>query len=354
MPVARGTEADRVYVASARPARHELRAVVARFQEAVPRAGLAQVATTFPPLLALVAMMYIGVGFGWWPVLVLALPAAGLVVRVFALQHDCGHGSLFSSRRANDLLGQVCSLFTFTPYWHWRRQHAGHHAVWNNLDSRDRGTDIYSTCTTVADYLAMGPWRRLRFRMTRHPVVAHLLLPPLIFLVLYRISFDAPADWQRERRSVHLTNLALFGLYGGLCLLMGCWPVLMVLLSVMVPASVAGVWLFSVQHRFKGARWIRHAEWDVVSASLEGSSYLQLPRLLRWFSGRLGFHHVHHLAPRIPNYRLQDCHDAHPAFAGVPRVTLGDVLAAPRYILWDEAAERMLTVLEAEPLVRSF
>ncbi|GAN75917.1 fatty acid desaturase family protein [Acidisphaera rubrifaciens] len=324
-----------------------LRAVALRFQAPVRGAGLAQAATTFLPLLALLAAMHVGLRLDLWPVLLLAVPAAGLVVRAFALQHDCGHGSLFRSRRANDALGRACSLFTFTPYAHWRRQHAGHHATWNDLGQRDRGADIYSTCVTSAEYRAMGRGRRWRFRALRHPVVAHLLLPPLVFLVLYRIPFDAPRGWRRERRGVHLTNLGLAALYGGLCLLLGVWPVMLVLLAVMIPAAIAGVWLFSVQHRFEGVRWLRHAEWTVAAASLEGSSYLRLPRILRWFTGRLGFHHVHHLAPRIPNYRLEECHDADPAFARVRVITLRDALAAPRYLLWDEAAGRMVTVAQA-------
>ncbi len=327
--------------------RRELRTVALRFQGALPGTALLQIATTFPPLLALLAAMHVGLALGWWPVLALALPAAGLVVRVFALQHDCGHGSLFRSRRANDAVGRLCSLFTLTPYAHWRRQHAGHHAVWNDLDHRDRGADIYSTCTTVAEYRAMGRWRRLKHRAVRHPFVAQLLLPPLVFLVVYRVPFDAPPAWRRERRSVHLTNLSLAAVYGGLGALLGLVPVASVLLAVMVPASVAGVWLFSVQHRFEGVRWIRHAEWDPVAASLEGSSFLRLPRVLRWFTGSLGFHHVHHLAPRVPNYRLEDCHDAHPAFATARVLTLRDALAAPRHTLWDEAAGRMVTFAEA-------
>jgi omega-6 fatty acid desaturase (delta-12 desaturase) len=327
--------------------RHEARTVAFRFQEALPRTALLQLVTTFPPLLLLLAAMHAGLALGWWPVLALALPAAGLVVRVFALQHDCGHGSLFRSRRANDAVGRLCSLFTLTPYGHWRRQHARHHAVWNDLDRRDRGVDVYSTCETAAEYQAMGRWRRLGYRVARHLLAAQLLLPPLVFLVLYRIPFDAPSAWQRERRGVHLTNLALAACYGGLSVLLGFGSVASVLLAVMVPASVAGVWLFSVQHRFEGVRWTRHAAWDPVAASLEGSSYLRLPRLLQWFTGSIGFHHVHHLAPRIPNYRLEDCHNAHPAFASARVVTLRDALAASRYVLWDEAAARMVTFAEA-------
>jgi omega-6 fatty acid desaturase (delta-12 desaturase) len=329
--------------------RQDLKAVAAHFQHPVPRTARRQLATTFLPLLALLGAIHAGLALGWWPVLpLLALPAAGLVVRVFALQHDCGHGSLFSSRGMNDAVGRLCSLFTFTPYGHWRRQHAGHHAVWNDLDGRDRGADIYSTCATVAEYQALGRWHRLGYRAARHPLVAQFLLPPLVFLALYRIPFDTPAAWQRERRGVHLTNLALAICYGGLGLLLGFGQVALVIVAVMVPASIAGVWLFSVQHRFEGVRWARHAEWDPVTASLEGSSFLRLPPPLRWLTGALGFHHVHHLAPRIPNYRLKDCHDAHPAFAAARVITLWEALTAPRHVLWDEVASRMVTFAEAD------
>lgn len=341
-----GTHADRTPAEQARFDRHKLRMVALRFQEPVTRTAVLQFATTVTPLLALLAAMHAGLALGWWPVLVLVLPAAGLVVRAFALQHDCGHGSLFRSRRANDAVGRLCSLFTLTPYGQWRRQHAGHHAVWNDLDHRDRGADIYSTCATVAEYRAMSRWRRLGYRAARHPLVTQLLVPPLIFLAFYRIPFDAPPAWRRERRGVHLTNLALAAFYGGQSALLGFVPMASVLLVVMVPASIAGVWLFSVQHRFEGVRWSRHAEWDPVAASLEGSSFLQLPRILRWFTASLGFHHVHHLAPRIPNHRLEDCHDAHPAFAAARVLTLREVLAAPRHALWDEAAGRMVAFAE--------
>jgi omega-6 fatty acid desaturase (delta-12 desaturase) len=305
------------------------------------------VLTTLPPLLALIGVMLAGLSLGWWPALLLALPAAGFTVRAFALQHDCGHGSLFHSRRANDFVGRACSLFTLTPYGHWRRQHAGHHAVWNDLDRRDRGADIYSTCMTLAEYRALSPRQRRLYRVSRHPLVMLGLLPPLVFLLLYRIPFDTPAGWAAERRGVHATTLALVLLHGGLALWLGLVPVLAALLAVMVPASIAGVWLFSLQHRFEGVAWARHAVWTPVEASLAGSSFLRLPPLLRWLTGRLGFHHIHHLAPRIPNYRLEECHAADPAFARAHTLTLADALAAPRHMLWDEAAGRMLTFREA-------
>ncbi|CAH2602990.1 Fatty acid desaturase [Rhodovastum atsumiense] len=309
---------------------------------------MAQLATTVLPLVALLAAMHIGLAAGWWWLVpLLTLPAVGLTVRTFIIQHDCGHGSFLSSRFANDAIGRLCSLFTFTPYAHWRRQHAQHHGTWNDLDRRDgRGSDIYSTCLTVAEYAALSPRGRRWHRLLCHPAVALLLLPPFIFLVLYRVPFDTPAAWRNERRSVHLTNLSLLLFYGGLGLLLGFAPVALVLFTVMIPASIVGVWLFSLQHRFEGAYWAHHAEWDPVSAAIRSSSFLRLPRVLQWFTGSIGFHHVHHLVPRVPNYRLEECHQAHPAFDGARVLTLKDGLRASRYVLWDDDAGRMVTFAE--------
>lgn len=323
----------------------ELRDIALGFQRPLPGTALGQLASTLPPLVGLIAAMHAGLANGWWWLVpLLALPTAGLTVRTFIIQHDCGHSSFLASRRANDALGRLCSVFTLTPYAHWRRQHAQHHASWNDLDRRaGHGSDIYSTCLTVAEYHALSPWGRRRYRLLNHPMVALLLLPPFIFFVLYRLPFDTPAAWRRERKSVLLTNLALAGVFGGLGLLLGFKPVALVLLAVMIPASVVGVWLFSLQHRFESACWMPHATWDPMIAALEGSSFLRLPRLLQWMTGSIGFHHVHHLAPRVPNYRLEECHLAHSGFAGVPVLTLGDGLRAFRHVLWDEATGQLVT-----------
>ncbi|WP_372624478.1 fatty acid desaturase family protein [Falsiroseomonas sp.] len=329
----------------------ELRTVALAFHTSSPGIALFQIATTILPLLLLLVAMYAGMAFGWWWVVaLLALPAAGLTVRSFIIQHDCGHGSFLPNRRGNDALGRFCALLTLTPYAHWRRQHAQHHGAWNDLDRRDgRGSDIYSSCLTVAEYRALGPWRQRGHRLLNHPLVALLLVPPFIFLVLYRLPFDTPAAWRQERRSVHLTNLSLLTLYGGLGLLLGFGPVALVLLAVMVPASIVGVWLFSLQHRFDSAHWARHESWDPAAAAIAGSSFLRLPRVLQWLTGNIGFHHVHHLSPRIPNYRLEACHHAHPGFGAARVLGLREGLRASRYALWDEAAERLVTFAEARP-----
>jgi omega-6 fatty acid desaturase (delta-12 desaturase) len=326
----------------------ELHDVVARFQQALPHVAFWQIATTVLPLIALLTAMHTGLAFGWWPVLILGIPAAALTVRTFIIQHDCGHGSFFRSRRANDYLGRFCSLLTLTPYAHWRRQHAQHHGTWNNLDRRDpSGLDIYSSCLTVAEYNSLCVWHRRLYRMAKYPAISLLVLPPLIFLVLYRFPFDAPHNWITERRGVYLNNLSLVALHGGLAMTLGFGPMTAVLLAVMVPASIVGVWLFSLQHHFDGTHWARQAQWNPVEAALHGCSFLRLPRFLQWMTGNIGFHHVHHVSPRVPNYRLEACHAAHPGFAAAAELSLVDGLCASRHVLWDEARGRMVTFADA-------
>ncbi len=324
-------------------ARRALRRRVVGFQTPVLFSSLSQILTSIGGYLGVCATMYVAAGISFWLVLALAPFAAGFLVRTFIVQHDCGHGAFLPSRRANDFLGVACSLLTLAPYASWRRQHAGHHGVWNNLDRRDSGVDVYSTCLTVDEYRALDPWQRRWFRISRNPVIANLVLPPLVFLVLYRLPFDMPAGWRRERLGVYLTNLALLALYGGVGLILGFGPLAMVQLPIMVLASIAGVWLFTVQHRSENTVWARESEWDALKASLEATNYLRLPRLLQWFTGNIGLHHIHHLNPRIPNYRLQACHDSVGTAGEVPAMTLGAAFRAMFYVLWDERRRRMVT-----------
>jgi omega-6 fatty acid desaturase (delta-12 desaturase) len=327
--------------------RHDARA----FQTPILAKSLFQVATSFGGFLATCAIMYAVRDVSYWITLALTPLAAGFLVRIFIIQHDCGHWSFFRGRRANDFLGFACSLLTLTPYSSWRRQHAGHHGVWNDLDRRQSGADIYSSCLTVSEYRALSPSRRWWYRVTRHPLVANILLPPLVFLGLYRVPFDTPKTWRRERRAVYLTNTALIAMFGGLGLLLGFGEVATVQLPVMMSASIIGVWLFSVQHRGETVRWARHGDWDALSASLQSSTYLRLPRILQWFTGNIGYHHVHHLNPRVPNYRLQECHETLPALRDVPTLSFWDGLRAVRFVLWDEERGRMVTFRETNSTV---
>lgn len=304
--------------------------------------SLFQLVNSFGLFFTACALMYAGVAHGLWFVLLLLPIAALALVRVFIIQHDCGHGSFFRRRWANHLTGVACSLFTLTPYASWRRQHAGHHVVWNDLDARYRGVDIYSSTLTVEEYLAYSRGRQLWFRFTRNPLIANLVLPPLIFLFLYRVPFDAPKAWRVERAGVHATNLAIATVVLGLCFSVGFVEVGLVQLPVIALASIVGVWLFSVQHRFELSLWTRHERWDYAEAAMRGSSYLALPPVLRWFTGNIGYHHVHHLNPRIPNYRLRACHEADNGLQAAPVLTLGSALGQWRFPLWDSELERMV------------
>jgi omega-6 fatty acid desaturase (delta-12 desaturase) len=308
--------------------------------------SLVQLATTFGPFLAGCVAMYLACQVSTLLALALALPTGALLLRVFIIQHDCGHGSFFASRRANTIVGRLCSLLTMTPYANWRRQHSLHHAHWNNFE-RQTDADLYSSCLTVRAYLALPRWRRLVYRALRHPLVANVVVPPLIFLFVYRVPYDVPRAWTRERWSVHGTNAALVALFATLALLLDWRDVLTVHLSVIAVASILGVWLFTLQHRFATAHWSGRADWRFVSVALEGSSWFDLPRVLHWLTGNIGFHHIHHLDPRVPNYRLSQAHDVVQTLRPVAGIGLGAGLAAPSLALWDERRDRLVRFRDA-------
>ncbi len=335
---------SKVGAKNATPDRRTLLAGLETFQAPSIRRSVGQLGGTVALYAALVAFMYYAYfHISPWLTLALAVPTAGFVVRLFIIQHDCGHGAYFRARWANETVGWLCSLTTFTPYAFWRRHHAAHHAVWNNLDKRPTGGDIYSGCLTLQEYQALSPLRQRLYRLALHPLVSQVLLPPVLFLLVYRVPFDTPRIWRKERRSVYLTNLGIAAMLATLVVLIGWWPVLLVQLPTLALASIVGVWLFSVQHRFEDSLWARQVDWTPAGAALQGSSWLRLPRALQWLTGNIGFHHVHHLLPRVPNYRLQACHHAEPAFAAhATGLTLWQALRAPRFTLWDEAAGRMV------------
>jgi acyl-lipid omega-6 desaturase (Delta-12 desaturase) len=325
----------------------EVRQAAAAFAKPDARQSALQLVSSFGPFLVGCMAMHLVAPDSWIAAVALALPTGTLLVRVFIVQHDCGHGSFFASMRANALVGRACSLITLTPFANWSRQHGLHHADWNNLD-RKGGSDIYSACLTVDEYLALSRWQRLLHRLPRHPLIANILLPPLVFVLLYRVPFDTPRGWVRERRSVHLTNLALVCLFGTLVALLGWQQVLIVHFSIMVVASILGVWLFSLQHRFETAHWTVRGEWSFVDAALRGSSWFNLPRPLQWLTGNIGLHHVHHLNPRVPNYRLGAAHAAVRELRSVRGLGLMDGLRAPRLTLWDEVSGRLVRFRDAE------
>ncbi len=311
--------------------------VVAKYQHPkLPRA-LWQLGNTLIPYAALWCLMYFSLGVSYWLTAACALLAGGFMVRLFIIFHDCGHGSFFKTRRANDLLGFITGVLCFTPYRHWRWEHALHHASAGDLDRRGKG-DVWTL--TVREYLEASRWKRFAYRLARNPVVLFVLAPVFLFLVKQR--FPASNAAPRERRSVHWTNLALLALATGLSCVFGFTTYLLLQLGILVTAGSAGVWLFYVQHQFEGVYWERQENWDYCAAALQGSSFYQLPRILQWFSGNIGFHHIHHLSPRIPNYNLEKCHRAEPLFQTVKPVTLFASLKSLGFRLWDEQRGKLV------------
>jgi len=309
-----------------------------KYQRPALGRALWQVLNTLLPYAALWYLMYLSLEVSYWLTAGLALIAAGFLVRVFILFHDCGHSSFFKSRKANDVLGIITGILSFTPYYHWRWQHAVHHATSGDLDRRGEG-DLWTL--TVEEYLKASRWKRFAYRLARNPFVLFVLGPLFLLLVMHRIPSGKAG--RRERNSVHLTNMVLLGLVTCLGLLFGFETYLLLQFGVLLAAGAAGVWLFYVQHQFEGVYWKRREEWDYTSAALQGSSFYKLPKILQWFSGNIGFHHIHHLSPRIPNYHLEKCHRAEPLFQTVPAVTLLSSLRSLTFRLWDEQRRRLVS-----------
>jgi omega-6 fatty acid desaturase (delta-12 desaturase) len=314
---------------------------LARFaRPSLPRA-LWQLANTLLPFLAAWGLMawswYAGWSYGW--TLLLALPAAAFYVRLFMLQHDCSHGSFFPSRRANRWLGACIGVITLFPFTYWKKTHEVHHATSGNLDRRQLG-DIRTL--TVDEYRGRGFWGRWGYRLYRSMPVMLGIGPLYQFVAKHRLPIGMPWRWKKAWNSVALNDLALLVLAGGLGAWLG-WPFFLAIhVPVVAIAGAFGVWLFYVQHCFEGGYWSGSGNWDARRAAVEGSSFYDLPPMLRWFSASIGYHHIHHLAPRIPNYHLRAAHAALPALMGVRRMTLRDSLACARMKLWDATQERMV------------
>jgi acyl-lipid omega-6 desaturase (Delta-12 desaturase) len=322
-----------------RPPWHE---TLAAFAQPCLRRSSFDVAVSVIPYFALSVAMYLTLHSSPLLTAALVIPTAGFLVRVFVVFHDCAHGSMFPSKRANAAVGTALGLLVLSPYRRWRHDHAVHHATSGDLDRRGVG-DIVTL--TVAEYRART-WRgRLAYRLIRHPLVMFGLGPVFAMIVGPRIV--ARGARPRMRNSVLGTDAALLVLIGGLCWLMGWQSFLLVWAPPALLAGSVGIWLFYVQHQFEDAYWQSASSWSYADAALRGSSYLKLPKLLQFFTGNIGLHHVHHLNARIPNYNLQRAHDASPIFSEVPTLSLLDGLRAVRLKLWDEEAGRLVTFAQA-------
>jgi acyl-lipid omega-6 desaturase (Delta-12 desaturase) len=314
-----------------------LKQTVARLQKPVLRKSLWQILNTVVPYVATFAVMFWTLNISYWLTLALSVVAAGFMIRTFIIFHDCAHGSFFRSPAANRLVGIITGILTFTPYQHWRHQHALHHATSGDLDGRGAG-DIWTL--TVREYLEAPFWKRLAYRLFRNPFILFVIVPIYVFLVYHR--FPAREAGTRERRSVYWTNGAVLAIAVALSLTAGIKAYLLVQLPVIAITGSVGLWLFYIQHQFDGVYWERRTNWDFTEASLLGSSFYKLPRTLQWWTGSIGFHHIHHLSPAIPNYHLERCHRENRIFQEVKPVTLWSGLKAIPLRLWDEQRKKLV------------
>jgi acyl-lipid omega-6 desaturase (Delta-12 desaturase) len=310
-----------------------------------PRLGrsVVELLITIVPFVLLWLSMWFALHIGYGLYLALAVPAAGFLVRLFMIQHDCGHGAFFRHRLTNDWVGRALSVLTLTPYDFWRRTHAVHHATSGNLDKRGMG-DIDTL--TVGEYRSLSRWGRMRYHIYRHPLVMFGLGPAYLFFLQYRLPIGLMRAGWRPWLSTMVTNLAIV-----LLALTGIWavgvvPFVLVHVPIVLLGASLGVWLFYVQHQFEDTFWAHERGWSVHEAALRGSSHYDLPLILRWFTANIGMHHIHHLCSRIPFYRLPRALRHHPDLSKIGRLTLSESLSCVRLVLWDEAARRLISFRE--------
>jgi len=311
--------------------------IVLKYQKPSTWRALWQIIDTIIPYALCWYLIYLCLAISWWLVLPLALLAGALLVRVFIIFHDCGHGSFFKSRTANDLVGFLAGILTFTPYYHWRWEHAIHHSSAGDLNKRGTG-DVWTM--TVQEYLESSRWKKFAYRLARNPFILFIIAPLFLFLIRQRVSSSKASP--RERHSVYAMNAAILAMGAALSFVFGIKAYLVVQLIILMVAGGAGVWMFYVQHQFEDVYWERNEDWSFVAAALQGSSFYKLPRVLQWFSGNIGFHHIHHLSPRIPNYNLEKCHQADPLFQAVKPITLFSSLKSFTLRLWDEKSKKLV------------
>ncbi len=330
--------------ARARDAR-TLAKILARYREPSLTRSIIEIALTFGPLAGLWTLAWAAFHFGhWWLSLVLAVPAAAFLVRLFMIQHDCGHGAFFRHRLANDWVGRVIGVITLTPYDFWRRTHAAHHASSGSLERRGIG-DIDTL--TVNEYLTLSFWGRLRYRIYRHPLILFGFGPAYLFFLQHRLPVGLMKGGWRPWLSAMATNAAIGSIASALIWLIGLEPFLLVHLPIALLAASIGVWLFYVQHQFETTYWARDGEWALHEAALRGSSHYDLPHVLRWLTANIGMHHIHHLACCIPYYRLPRALRECPELRQASRLTLLESFGCVRLALWDEGRRRLVSFREA-------
>ena len=326
------------------PSARDWTQILARYREPVEWRSVFELAVTFVPFALLWAAAVWALAVSIWLTLAFSILSAAFLVRLFLIQHDCGHGALFRKKAVNDWVGRVLGIFTLTPYDVWRRGHAIHHASSGNLDRRGVG-DIHTK--TVREYRALPLRNRIVYRLYRHPIALFVVFPTYVFLFQNRLPIGFMGDGWKYWASAMGTNAAIAVLVGVLIYFMGWAPFLIIYLPISIMAAAIGIWLFYVQHQFEETYWDREEDWKRHDAALYGSSHYSLPGVLPWLTANIGVHHVHHLYSRIPFYRLQQVLRDYPALADVRRLTLRDSFACVKLQLWDEDRRKLVTYAEA-------
>lgn len=334
-------------IKAAAPAAPDPRALlkeIAAYREPVPVRSVFELAITVVPFVLLWVAIWASIDAGYWIGLLLAIPAAGFMLRLFLIQHDCGHGSFFRRRATNDWVGRVMGVLTLTPYDYWRRSHAMHHANAGNLDTRGIG-DIDTL--TVSEFRALSASGRFWYRVYRNPVVLFGIGPAYQFLLRHRLPLGLMRSGWQPWASVMATNVATALLVVAIIWMVGLVPFLIIQVPITLIAATVGVWLFYVQHQFEDTSWDRADDWTFHNAALHGSSHYDLPAVLRWFTANIGIHHVHHLASRIPYYRLPEVLRDKPELGEINRLTLLQSFKAVRLVLWDEERRGLVSFRDA-------
>lgn len=324
-----------------------LRKQISPFEKSNTKISVNQLLNTIPPFIILWAAAYFSLEISYWLSLGLSIIASGFVIRIFIIFHDCCHQSFFKSRKANDMLGTISGVITLFPYEKWKRSHSIHHATSSNLNKRGIG-DIW--VLTVDEYIAAPFWLRLKYRLYRNPIVMFGLGPFFLFLIENR--FNRKGAYKKERINTHVTNVSIVLLYTLLCMLIGWQAFLMIQLPIMFVSGALGIWLFYVQHQFEDTYFENEENWDYVKAAIDGSSYYKLPKLLQWVTGNIGFHHVHHLSPKVPNYYLEQVHETTLPLQKATTITLRSSLKAIRFRLWDESSKTFVSFQEIKPMLK--
>ena len=319
----------------------QLKKGIAPYEKANVKVSVRQLLNTIPPFFLLWFLAYQSLQVSVLLAVVIAIVAAGFLVRVFIIFHDCTHNSFFSSRKANDRLGTILGIMTLFPYEKWKRDHNIHHATSGNLDKRGTG-DIW--IMTVNEYLQASFWQKLSYRLYRNPFVMFVLGPLYLLLVSNRKNHKGAK--RKERINTHMTTLAAVIIYALVIMLIGWQAFLIIQGTILFVAALLGIWLFYVQHQFEDSYFENKDEWDYVKAAIDGSSYYQLSKPLQWLTGNIGFHHVHHLSPRVPNYYLETVHETNPSLQQVTTITLRTSLKALRFRLYDENQKTFISFRE--------